>query len=324
MNPIKIRPFRYTDLDAIIQIAEHSFAAEYTAQGMTPANFARQIRSVTRGRMIPFKLLTALMGIRWNMFVAEVDNNIVGCGGYLGQRRIELANLMVEPDYRRRGIGQRLLQERLHHLKEQGCPLVITTVLATNEASLGNLGKQNFEIFDRYTLFETSLPLQSDNSVSNRKMIHRPVKRSDKLIFTQLEATIMPPIFLAIQGSAISNYSPSLGTQLMNRLSNSQQWIRAFELEGTVAGFLLAQTANNQNKGVLGRPLLSDDNLSSLPIMLHTAASWLTQLGKTSIQISVPHERKQLAEQLKDDGWNKTQSWIRLLKRLDGDIPVIE
>jgi ribosomal protein S18 acetylase RimI-like enzyme len=101
-----IRPFRTTDVDALAEIAVLSFAEEYEARGQTADSFARQIRMATRGRMIPFKLFTRLAGYKWAIFVAEVNGRIVGCGGYLGRKQVELANLMVHPDYRRRGIGQ--------------------------------------------------------------------------------------------------------------------------------------------------------------------------------------------------------------------------
>lgn len=159
---MNIRPFRYTDLDALSHIAEVSFAEEHTVRGETPESFARQVKMITRGRMIPFKVLAALAGYRWELFVAEADGKVVGCGGYVGRQHMELSNLMVHPQYRRRGIGQALLEKRLQRLAEKGYRFVTTTILASNQASLGNVNKQGFEVFDRYSILETPLPLQQD------------------------------------------------------------------------------------------------------------------------------------------------------------------
>jgi len=148
---MNIRPFRYTDLEALIRIAEVSFAEEYTARGETPASFARQVRMVARGRMVPFKMLSALAGIQWELFVAEVDGKVVGCGSNQGCKQTELSNLMVHPQHRRQGIGQALLEKRLQSLTEKGYPFVTTTILASNQASLSNVGKQGFEVFDRFS-----------------------------------------------------------------------------------------------------------------------------------------------------------------------------
>jgi len=315
---MNIRQFRYTDLDALIHIVQVSFAEELIAQGITPENFIGQIRMATRGRMIPFKVLTALAGIKWGMFVAEIDGNVVGFGGYLGRKHMALANLMVDPDYRRRGIGQALLVKRLQHLARRGYPFVTTTILATNEASLGNVRKQNFEVFDRYSVFETSLPFQPEMGHLVGAITSRPIQKSDKTAFEALETQLVSPTLLQIQGPATSNYFLSFGDRMLGRLTSAQRWTRAFERDGNVIGFLSGNTSQNQAKGTLSRPLVSDENLELLPAMLHEAASWLTQLGKTSMQIAVSDERAQLIEGLQNSSWAKTRSWLRLFKRLDG------
>jgi hypothetical protein len=79
MDQITVRPFRYSDLDAIIRIAHASFAEEMIVQGVTPAAFEQQMRLMTRGRMIPFTVLSALSGITWEVLVAEVGGAVVGC-----------------------------------------------------------------------------------------------------------------------------------------------------------------------------------------------------------------------------------------------------
>jgi N-acetylglutamate synthase-like GNAT family acetyltransferase len=105
--------------------------------------------------MIPFRIFTKLAGIHWALFIAEVDGQVIGCGGYQGSQQMELSNLMVHPHYRRRGIGQALLEKRLKTLAAQRFPLVTTTILASNQASLGNVIKQGFEIIDRLRFGKT-------------------------------------------------------------------------------------------------------------------------------------------------------------------------
>jgi ribosomal protein S18 acetylase RimI-like enzyme len=312
-----IRQFRYTDLDALIHIAEVSFAEEQAARGETPESFARQIRMVTRGRMIPFKVLAALAGYRWELFVAEVDGKVVGCGGYVGRQHMELSNLMVHPQYRRRGIGQALLKKRLQRLTEKGYPFVTTTILASNQASLGNVYKQGFEVFDRYSILESPLPLQEDVGGAADNIISRLIQPSDAAAFKQLEAQVANPATLQIQGSAAPNYFPSFGERIMSRFTNIQRWTRAFARNGAMIGFLTASTSSNQTKGTIARPMVAEQSLDALPVMLHEASNWLTQLGKTAVQMAVPDERASVIEGLQNSGWVKTQSWMRLVKRLD-------
>ena len=104
---------------------------------------------------------------------------------------------------------------------------------------------------------------------------------------------------------------------MINRLSNAQHWARIFSKDGEILGFLAANTSTSQTKGTLSRPMVTDGNLDYLPLMLQEAAKWLSQQGKTTVQMTVADERQSLMEQLQGMGWTKIHSWIQLVKRLD-------
>lgn len=312
-----IRPFHYTDLDALARLVSIAFAEEMLAQGTAPDQFMQQIRLVTRGRMIPFRLLAALAGIKWEILVAEVAGTVVGCGGYLGRANMELANLMVDPDYRRQGIGQALLVERLRRLAEKGYSSVTTTILATNQASLGNVHKQGFQVFDRYTIFEAPLPLATPPPPSLTLVQARPVKPADKPLFHTMEAAISRPEWLATQGSSASLYFASFWDTLLGKLSNSQSWVRAFAQDNAAVGFLAVRSSGQENAGTISRPLIADKHLHPLlPAILQEASTWLTSQQKTQIRMVVPDDRQQLVQFLQTNGWQPAQSWIRLVKQL--------
>lgn len=309
-----IREFEYTDLEALINIAKVSFAEEYTANGQSQESFAHQVRMVTRGRMIPFKLLSALAGTQWKLFVAEINDQVVGCGGYLGSQSIELANLMVHPDYRRRGVGQALLEERLHHLREKGYPYVKTTVLASNQPSLRNLYKQQFEAFDSYTVFETTTPFDYNVSSLSNKISSRPTRQSDIYIFKELEEQIANSVWLQIQGSATPNYFPSISDRLMQKLTNTQRWTRTFFKNNRIIGFLSATTSKDQKSGAIFRPVIAQENIQYLPQFLQEASIWLRRLGKEKIRIGIPNDRGYLVEEMLSNKWIEAVSWIQLVK----------
>jgi ribosomal protein S18 acetylase RimI-like enzyme len=311
-----IRPFRHSDLEAIISIAQVAFAEEQLALGSTPEDFVGEIRMVARGRLIPFKILSALAGYKWEILVAEVDGSVVGCAGYLGRGQMELANLMVHPDYRRRGIGQALLEKRLERLTERGYSSVVTTILASNQASLGNVAKQGFECYDRFTLWESLLPLEQAHPVMVNPITSRPIQPADIAAFKAIETQIADPLWLAVQGTAASNYFLPLGERLLNRFTGGQRWTRVFLKEEKVIGFLTANSSRSQTKGIVARPVVAEENLDDLPAMLQEAAAWMIQLGKTAVQMAVPDEREQLVTQLESAGWVKSQSWLRLVKWL--------
>jgi len=84
------------------------------ADGITPEDFEQETRRIFRWNMVPYRLLTAMMGIQWERFVAEKNRKVVGGRMYVGRNnRMSITNLMVDPAYRRLGIGQALLVRRL-------------------------------------------------------------------------------------------------------------------------------------------------------------------------------------------------------------------
>ena len=174
MEDVTIRKFVHTDVDDFIRLSKLSFAEESRAAGITPEEFEQETRRIFRWNMIPYKLLTALMGVKWEGFVAEKKGEVVGGGMYIGRNnRMTITNLMVDPAYRHQGIGQALLIKRLERLAERGFPFVTTEVLDTNLASLKNLKKQNFEVFNRYSVYERTLPIPELQEF-NQPSLNRP------------------------------------------------------------------------------------------------------------------------------------------------------
>lgn len=311
-----IRPFRASDVEDLIRLAQESFAEEFTARGATPESFAQQMRMAARGRMVPFRLATALAGYKWEMFVAEIDGTLVGFGGYLGRKRMELVNLMVAPAYRRRGIGQALLKKRLERLKERGFPFATTTILASNQASLGNVLKQGFEVYDRYVVLEKALPIASINGITGNTIIARDIQPADLVAFEQIETQISTPLLLELQGSAGSNYLSSFGERLMDKLTGTQQQVWVFTRDEEIIGFFQASTSSHQTKGVISRPIVAKANLQYLPEMFQEVSRWLVQLDKVQAQVFVPEARKSLLSNLLEQDWTIIQHWVRLVKHL--------
>ena len=315
-----IRPFRYSDLDALIELAKVSFADDLEARGLPRDSIAQEARFIARGRMIPFRLFSALAGYRWAIFVAEEEGVIVGCASYVGSDRINLANLMVHPDRRRRGIGQALLEKRLEILTQKGCDLATTTIVADNLPSLNNVAKQGFEPFSRYSLWESPLPLKWGEYVQPRSVVSRPVQAADIASFKTIEATVFSPIWLQTRRSMSPAYFPSPGARLNNWFARTNSWTRLFISDGAVVGFLTGRTSARQTKGAVSRPIVAPENYHLLPTMLAEAGGWLAQMGKGCLQVTLSDdpspEREGLIQWMTDSGWSKKQAYVQLVKWL--------
>ena len=106
MKDLTIRKFKHTDVDDFIRLSKLSFAEEALANGITPEDFEQETRRIFRWKMVPYRLLAALMGVKWEGFVAEKGGKVVGGGMYIGRNnRMSITNLRVDPEYRRQGIG---------------------------------------------------------------------------------------------------------------------------------------------------------------------------------------------------------------------------
>ncbi len=318
MSDLKIRNFKYTDVDEFIRISKLSFAEETLASGITPEDFERETRRIFRWKMIPYRLLTALMGIKWEGFVAEQDGKVVGGGMYMGRdNRISITNLMVDPEYRRQGIGQALLIRRLERMTELGFPFAMAQVLETNTASLQNLRKQNFEVFNQYSVYEHSLPLPELNNANIPPITVREINHSDRALFKEIEKKATLQSVLSIKGSAEIQYFFSGWQSLYARFARYSRWIKAVEVSGKTIGFLCAGFQDRQQNGLLIQPVITENCLDLLPTMLIKVGAWLEQSGRKSIIVEVPDEWAKARDYMQKNSWEKQYTWLELVHWLD-------
>ena len=318
MNDLTIRKFKYTDVDDFIRLSKLSFAEEALANGITPEDFEQETRRIFRWKMVPYRLLAALMGVKWEGFVAENDGKVVGGGMYIGRNnRMYITNLIVDPEYRRQGIGQALLVRRLERLSERGFPFVMAQVLDTNTASLQNLRKQNFEVFNQYTVYERTLPVTEINDAGITPVSFREISLSDKALFKEIERKTTPDSILRVKGSTETEYFLSGWQRLYARFTRYTKWLRAVVVSGETIGFLCAEYQDRQQKGLLLQPIIANDFLNYFPATLQEAGTWLEQSGRKSMIVEIPDQWAKIREYLLENGWKKQYTWLELVRWLD-------
>ena len=318
MNDITIRKFKYTDVDDFIRLSKLSFAEEALANGITPEDFEQETRRIFRWKMVPYRLLAALMGVKWEEFVAEKDGKVVGGGMYIGRNnRMYITNLMVDPEYRRQGIGQALLVRRLERLSERGFPFVMAQVLDTNTASLQNLKKQNFEVFNQYTVYERTLPIPESHEAGKTPIYFRDISLSDKALFKEIEKNTTSDSILRVKGSAEIQYFLSGWQRMYARFTRYSKWLRAVVVSGEPIGFLCAEYQDRQQKGLFIQPIIANDCLNFLPAMLQEAGAWLELSGRKSMIVEIPNQWIKVRDCLLENGWKKQYTWLELVRWLD-------
>jgi ribosomal protein S18 acetylase RimI-like enzyme len=318
MQDVTIRKFKHSDVDDFIRLSQSSFAEESIAAGLTPEDFEQETRRIFRWKMIPYRIMTGLMGIQWEGFVAEKSGKVVGGGMYMGrEKRMVLSNLMVDPQFRRLGIGQALLIKRLERLAELGFPFVTTEVLETNTASLANIAKQGFEMYNRYSLYEHDLPVADAHSHGQPDLVLRDTRRVDRALFKDLEAKVTPPLVLYIDGSQESRHFLTAWQRLYQRYAHYSRWIKSLLVGEETLGFVVVDFQAQQHKGFMLDPVLLDVCLPYLPDLIREAGAWLTLYGKTSMIMEIPDRQTQISTYLLEHGWEKKYTWLGFIKWLD-------
>lgn len=86
-----------------------------------------------------------------SLWLVAVDNGAVV--GYVGSQTVlgesDMMNLAVHPDYRRSGVGRRLVEELIMHLKEQGSYALLLEVRVSNEPAIALYDQLGFACVGR-------------------------------------------------------------------------------------------------------------------------------------------------------------------------------
>ncbi|MCX6120794.1 MAG: GNAT family N-acetyltransferase [Ignavibacteriales bacterium] len=115
--------------------------------------------------------------------IAEVDDKIVGCGiGIIHGSISWLGTIIVLPEYRRQGIGQKTTSHLIDYCRSKGCTSQLLTASAMGEPIYRKLG---FEIGSMYVFYkrESIVPTQHISHV-------REMRQEDFLTVKQLDREV--------------------------------------------------------------------------------------------------------------------------------------
>jgi len=125
-GPVVIRKALLSDFDKIVEVESSSFKRPY-----------------------PPTLLLSLLHLHSDMFyVALVDGEVVGY--VVGARRRDgsghVISIAVKPEWRRRGIGVKLMEALLDAFKERGLKRALLEVAVSNEEAVAFYKRLGFKV----------------------------------------------------------------------------------------------------------------------------------------------------------------------------------
>lgn len=126
MDEIEIKPMTNKDILAVVDIDKKSYSQPWGVN-----EFFREVNYNRFGKY----------------FVAELNNVIVGyIGSWFLSDLIHITTVAVHPDFRRRGIGEKLMNYILDIGKKENCRLCVLEVRVSNERAINLYKKLGFEI----------------------------------------------------------------------------------------------------------------------------------------------------------------------------------
>lgn len=126
MEEIKIRPMLNKDILVVVDIDKKSYSRPWGVN-----EFFREINYNRFSRY----------------FVAEIDNTIVGyIGSWFLSDLIHITTVAVHPDYRRKGIGEKLMNYILDIGKKENYKTCVLEVRVSNERAIELYKKLGFRI----------------------------------------------------------------------------------------------------------------------------------------------------------------------------------
>jgi ribosomal protein S18 acetylase RimI-like enzyme len=284
-----VRDFRFTDLEGVLAVYAGVPAADHARAGLDPQAAVRQVRAFTRGRMIPARVLMALLGYRWGIVVAEEVQRIVGVGGYFGPpQRVALGPLLVLPEHRGCGLGGALLGARLERLRRTGGRLAVAEVESSNAPALHLLQRAGFTVYDAYTEYELALPLPPVAAESPFTL--RAAAPADRAALLALEQQVRSAPSLETDGSLVPRLYPSAVTRVLERFFrrfNGRQSLEEVVVgEGQVVGLLRALSEVTFRKGWVTQAWAARGAEARLTLaLLSRAAAWLHALNKDALRV---------------------------------------
>jgi ribosomal protein S18 acetylase RimI-like enzyme len=170
-----IRPFHlYRDLGGLATLIESAFGSELQD---AHSQIVRDMRQMAL--MGPLLLAAGSAVAPFAGFVWIEDGRLVGNVSYsreMGRMTTyTISNVAVLPEYQGRGIGSRLLDTTLDHLRWQGCRCVLLEVRADNEPVKSLYRKRGFAVYN--TVHEQFLPASGWPVILATSPPSRPLRR---------------------------------------------------------------------------------------------------------------------------------------------------
>lgn len=294
---VLFRDFRKSDLNDLLDVASQSFAEEFEVTGFDPE---RVREMVDRMFGIFGKLFFGFSRVfgkePLKLFVAEVDNRVVGMTMVNNRRKIGyIANVMVHPTYRKKGIATKLMKNALNYVQRKKGRAVLH-VLSKNTSAKSLYTKLGFKKFENITYL-----------VGDIDSLLKP-RNAEEIQIRTFQKSDMSEVYDLIRVSEDPNHlkifdfsKNDLKTPLLKRIFHfsTEKKIVAIQ-DDKIVGYANASYTTPKEAGHIGNMNVRPENRSSgiETALINAAIDQIKQCGTKKILATASTTRQELIETL--------------------------
>lgn len=300
-----IRDFRKGDLEEYIQCLRKSFVEEFEVRGLDPDFWRKMVRRRFKlsGRIF-FGFLRLLRREPFKLFVADVDGTVVGAtmagiDGKIGY----VSNVMVHPDFRRKGIGAKLMNTALKYMKKRKLARAVLHVRLDNAPAKGLYCKLGFRKFADLIHLMAEIDSLSTPTKIETVQIRDFYEKRDIDAAYELMKSSQDPVRLKIYDFK----KKDLKTSLVERIIHPST-VRKFLAikDKKVKGFVRSSYTSSKEAGAIRLYVPSETLLEEVIEMLVQAGlAHIKSIGTKIVLTTVPSTKKELIHVLKKLGFEE-------------------
>jgi ribosomal protein S18 acetylase RimI-like enzyme len=301
---VLIRDFRKSDLNDLLDVASQSFAEEFEVTGFDPDRVREMVDRMFGifGKLF-FGFSRVLGKEPLKLFVAEVDNRVVGMTMVNNRRKVGyIANVMVHPTYRKKGIATKLMKNALNYVQRKKGRAVLH-VLSKNTPAKSLYTKLGFQKFENITYM-----------VGDIDSLLKP-KNAEEIQIRTFQKSDMNEVYDLIRVSEDPNHlkifdfsKNDLKTPLLNRIFHfsTEKKIVAIQ-DDRIVGYVNASYTTPKEAGHIGNMNVHPENRSSgiETALINAAINQIRQCETERILATVSAMRQEQIEALINLGFRR-------------------
>lgn len=302
---VLVRDFRKSDLDDLLRLLPVCNAEEFQVTGFDPDHVRGMVnRWFGWGGRFLFGFLR-LFGTRPLKFlVAETDGKLVGTTIVEDKGKLSsISVVMVDPDYRRRGIATRLMTRALECVRRRGKVRAVLSVLSTNVPAMDMYVKLGFRAFEHsiYFVGETGSFVAPEDVDG---VVIRPFRNDDLDEVYTLVVASEDPVRLKMYDFRKSNLKTPFLVRFF-RTAKEMRFVAVFN--GRIVGYAEVSYTTPNEVGRIGFIYANVEGrkLGVEKLLVNAARRVVENADVNRFRIIVPSTQQELVETVKALGFKE-------------------